>query len=168
MTKLSIQDFNQAWQIYVRCRVKLLADGIEQWTEEYPNERVLRKDIERGELYGIRKDGKWVGLICLNEEQDVEYKTVDWWDKLGRVLVVHRLAVDPEYQREGLAGKLMDFAEKYALEHAYDTIRLDAYSKNPHIIRFYKKRNYLVRGSVRFAYRVDPFICFEKGIGTEM
>ena len=167
MTRLSIHDYDQAWQIYVRCRAKLLAEGIEQWTEEYPNEKVLKKDIDNEDLYGIQKDGKWVGLICINEYQDEEYKMVDWKDKMGKVLVVHRLAVDPVYQREGLAGKLMDFAEKYAQEQAYDSIRLDAYSKNPHTIRFYKKRNYQVRGSVNFAYRVDPFICFEKAIFTD-
>ena len=70
--------------------------------------------------------------------------------------------IDPNYQGKGYAKKLMDFAEKFANENNYSSIRLDAYSQNKRVVEFYKKRNYIIRGSVNFPEREYPFHCMEK------
>jgi ribosomal protein S18 acetylase RimI-like enzyme len=71
-----------------------------------------------------------------------------------------------EYINRGYAQKLMDFAENFAKENNYSSIRLDAYSQNERVIEFYKKRNYFIRGNINFPERKHPFHCMEKEIIT--
>ena len=59
-----------------------------------------------------------------------------------RNIVVHRLAVRPDKQRQGIARRLMDFAEQWARDHEYDAIRLDTFNQNPGNQRFYLNRGY--------------------------
>lgn len=74
--------------------------------------------------------------------------------------------VDPKYQGKGYARKLMDFADKFANENNYSSIRLDVYSQNKRVIKFYEKRKYFIRGNVNFPEREHPFYCMEKEITT--
>lgn len=72
----------------------------------------------------IEANNQLAGMIVLKEDQPPEYKTVSWHYP-GRPLVVHRLTIDPKYQRWGLGKQLMVFAEAVAMQGGYDTIRLD-------------------------------------------
>ena len=60
----------------------------------------------------------------------------------------------------------MDFAESFAKENNYSSIRLDVNSQNMRVIEFYKKRNYSIRISVNLPEREYPFHCMEKKIIT--
>jgi hypothetical protein len=66
----------------------------------------------------------------------------------------------------GIAGLLMDFAERLALTNKYGSIRLDAYTGNPQAIRLYDGRGYVRTGQVFFPRRTLPFFCYEKVIGA--
>jgi ribosomal protein S18 acetylase RimI-like enzyme len=69
------------------------------------------------------------GVVSINSIQEDEYRSIPWEDKNGKILVIHRLAVHPKYQRKGYASKLMDFAEMPGFDNNYSSIRLDAYSE---------------------------------------
>ena len=56
----------------------------------------------------------------------------------------------------------MDFAERFAIENEYATIRLDAYSGNQRAIKFYEQQSYKKTGQVFFPKRTLPFYCYEK------
>jgi ribosomal protein S18 acetylase RimI-like enzyme len=139
-------------------------NGIHQWDEVYPNEEIITKDVDSRALYVLEQNGLCIAAVSLNQEQDAAYQKVHW---LGGepVLVVHRLCVDPAYQGNGLGNRLMDFAEEYAKQHAYASIRLDAYTGNPSAIRLYERRGYRKAGQVYFPRRTLPFFCFEKILG---
>jgi ribosomal protein S18 acetylase RimI-like enzyme len=95
----------------------------------------------------------------LNEMQSPEYAQLSW--QRSNPLVVHRLCVRPDRQGSGAARQLMDFAERFAAQHGYDSIRLDTYSGNPRAITLYERRGYRLAGYVRFRRRKLPFLCFE-------
>lgn len=135
--------------------------GIAQWDEIYPNREILEKDLERQEMHVIELDDRVSGLIVMNEDQSPEYADVHWRYP-GRALVVHRLTIDPGYQRCGLATRLMDFAEKTAALEGYNCIRLDAFTRNPGAFGLYEDRGYRKAGLVRF--RKGEFYCYEKPI----
>ncbi|HBF38124.1 MAG TPA: hypothetical protein DDW50_12470 [Firmicutes bacterium] len=78
--------------------------------------------------------------------------------------VIHRLAVNPEYQKQGIGRQLMDFAEKCALERGYTSIRLDAYSGNHRAVNLYENRGYKKVGQFFYPSREFPFYCYEKRI----
>jgi GNAT superfamily N-acetyltransferase len=148
-------------RLIAACTQTMREQGIDQWDEIYPNAEIIAKDVESRALYVLEQGDVCIAAVALNQEQDEAYQRVHW---LGGepVLVVHRLCVDPAYQGNGLGTRLMDFAEEYAKQHAYASIRLDAYTGNPSAIRLYERRGYRKAGQVYFPRRTLPFFCFEK------
>lgn len=137
------------------------SESIDQWNEDYPTREVFLSDLSVGTLFGIEQDDKILGIITVNEEQSPEYEELSWEGPNDNVAVIHRLVVHPQYQRQGLARILMDFAEDHAKKGGYDSIRLDAYSKNPRALRLYEQRGYKKIGKVMFPERNSPFFCYE-------
>jgi ribosomal protein S18 acetylase RimI-like enzyme len=135
--------------------------GIPQWDDIYPSKAILNTDVEKQQMHLIEVEGRVAGLIVINEDQSPEYAGVAWKHS-GRVLVVHRLTIHPDYQRGKLATCLMDFAEEMAAIEGYDCIRLDAFTRNPAAFALYENRGYRKAGIVRF--RKGEFFCYEKRI----
>jgi ribosomal protein S18 acetylase RimI-like enzyme len=140
------------------CVHQMHAQGIYQWDEIYPDETTFAGDIERHELYLLEHENRILGVVALNEFQEPVYQTVAWQFS-GKVLVVHRLAIDPAAQGQGYARELMKFTYKFAGEHRYATIRLDAFANNPRAVALYERSGYSKAGSVLF--RKGQFYCFE-------
>jgi ribosomal protein S18 acetylase RimI-like enzyme len=137
--------------------------GIHQWDGIYPDEKTVKCDIKQQQLYLLEDDGQVCGIIALNKFQEPEYKNVNW-EFTGRALVVHRLAIEPSRQRKGLAKMLMQFTHKYAVEKRYETIRLDAFIRNPVAVGLYEKLGYRKAGRVTF--RKGDFFCFEISVDS--
>jgi GNAT superfamily N-acetyltransferase len=161
--KLSqIDQLEGIFEIFNVCKDSMEKDGIFQWTDSYPNRQIILEDLSKSHSYSLFLDQLCCGVITLNTNQEPEYSNLDWDDKDGSCLVVHRLAVLPAYQKRGFASQLMNFAENYALEVGATSIRLDTYSANPKAVNFYEKRGYVKRGEVFFKGRKLAFFCFEK------
>jgi Acetyltransferases len=134
--------------------------GIDQWDLFYPNAEVIQEDLESGTLY-VDADKETIrGMIVLNEDQSREYATVDWNFRSNKALVIHRLCVDPRFQGNGIAGRLMGYAETFGCKQDYQVIRLDTFSRNPYALRLYDRLGYRRSGIVWFPK--GKFYCFEK------
>lgn len=162
-----IKEADRIVNICKRCGLFLRKNGIDQWDENYPRIEIIQEDIENQTLFVYTENEKILGLVVLNENQDEEYSEINWLtDSASRNIVVHRLAVDPEQQGKGIARKLMDFAELYAVEKEYNSIRLDTFSQNKRNQRFYSNREYTNLGPVFLKYKKEhPYFCYEKLIG---
>lgn len=151
--------------IVTRCIRDMCSKGIYQWDEVYPSAAVFEGDARAGSLYVIRQTGACVAAVCLNEEQPEEYGRLPWRYRSGRALVIHRLCVHPQWQGQGLAARLLAFAEEHAAGHGYAAIRFDAYSGNPRALALYERHGYeRVAGTVYFPRRELPFYCYEKEV----
>jgi len=157
----SINDLERAVEIVGTAVLRMNEQGIFQWDEFYPDKSVLRSDIDNQHMYVIENTGRVAGLIVLNEEESHGYSDIAWAYP-GRVLVVHRLTIDPEDQGRKLASRLMDFAELEAASKGYDAIRLDVFSRNPAAIALYERCGYRKAGTLSF--RKGIFFCFEKPV----
>jgi len=161
--KASEQDLEQLLAVVKSCGQNLIEQGIFQWNEKYPSKEVLLEDIELQELWKLEHGISIVGLIVLTENEDAEYQQVKWLTKNQKHLYIHRLAVHPDFQGKGYAQKLMDFAESFATENNYNSIRLDTFSQNKRNQQFYEKRNYIKLESIYFPNQSEfPFYCYEK------
>ena len=157
-----LTDLNTIFEIYKSAKHKLDSNGLFQWNSNYPTISIIADDIKKGLLYILTYANDIIGAINISEEQEKEYESVNWLFDYTKVLVIHRLVVDPKHQGQGFASALMDFAENYAKENNYTSIRLDAYSQNKKVLEFYRQRAYLIRGDVNFPGRAHPFYCMEK------
>ena len=140
----------------------MLAAGINQWDEFYPDRKTLETDIERRELW-ILSDSSLIGCICINSIQSCEYSALPWRYPDTSAFVFHRLMVDPEFQGRGHAKQIMNTAEINARSLGAHSIRLDAFLHNPPALRLYDSLGYERVGMVHF--RKGPFVCFEKLLG---
>jgi ribosomal protein S18 acetylase RimI-like enzyme len=167
INKSSVQDLEQLLFIVKSCGQNLIEQGIFQWNENYPSKAVLLEDIALQQIWKLEEGNSIVGLIVLTEIEDAEYQHVKWLTKNDKNLYIHRLAVHPNFQGKGFAQKLMNFAENYALENGYKSIRLDTFSQNKRNLQFYEKRNYIKLESIYFPNQsAFPFYCYEKIINV--
>ena len=149
-------------EIIELCKQQMHASGSDQWDEIYPTEAVVAADARADSLFTGWLDGLCAAAVCLNEQQAAEYAGLNWRDSGGRPLVIHRLCVDPALQNRGIAARLMDFAEDFARQNSYTSIRLDTYTGNPRALALYERRGYTRTGQIRFPRRRMMFDCFEK------
>lgn len=160
--KALLKDLNEIYNLTKNCANNLIENGIFQWNEQYPSKEILVKDIELQQLWKIVSNNKIVGVIVITEIEDEEYKHVNWLAESTKNLYIHRLAVDPKYQKKGFATQLMNFAENYAIVNHYNSVRLDTFSKNLRNLKFYQARNYQKLEAIYFPKQSEfPFYCFE-------
>lgn len=144
------------------CRLAMEANGIYQWTTEYPSKKAFENDIERNELYVLLHDNEIVGCIVISLFMDEEYRSVDWLTENTNNYYIHRLGVHPNYQGQGCAQRLMDFGENFAREHNAHSVRLDTFSQNKRNQKFYEQRGYIRLGDIFFPKQSEhPFHCYE-------
>ena len=155
-------DLDQIMAIIKRTVAIMNAEGNDQWSAEYPVQEDFAQDIARGELYVYCDEaGLPRGLVCLNEEQLEAYEPLAWRSD-GPALVIHRMAVDPEARRQGIATKLMHFAESTAAERGLGQMRTDTYHCNERMQALFQKMGYQYVGQCYFVEELGPFYCYEK------
>jgi len=165
ITKVNKEDASEIMDLLRACSKNMEKNGIFQWNEEhYPTLDIIKNDINNETLYKLNSDNKILAVITIDEEQHPFYEKVKWQGNGEKVLVVHRLAVHPDFQNKGYAKMLMRFVEGYAFKNGYTSIRLDVYSKNKIALEFYRKNHYKSNGKVYFPFREFSFYCFEKEI----
>lgn len=135
--------------------------GIFQWNEKYPTKSVLQADIENEHMHVVEDTGVVARFVVINQEEYPGYSDISWTYS-GKILAVHRLTIDPEYQGKKLSSRLMDFVERKAVSKGYNAIRLDAFVHNPAAMALYEGRGYEKAGVMQF--EKGDFICYESAI----
>lgn len=160
--KANSSDLSKLLQITRSCARAMELKNIFQWNNGYPSLSAFENDINNNWLYVIINDKKIIGCICISDFMDKEYESVKWLTKNDNNIYIHRLAVTPTHQRMGYAQEMMSFAEDFARENKYLSVRLDTFSKNVNNQNFYQKRGYKKLGNIFFPNQSEsPFYCYE-------
>lgn len=160
--KGTLQDITAIMAMTKACAKAMIANGIYQWNDHYPNKEAFIKDVNRQELYVLEIEGSIVGTVVISTLMDEEYIPIKLLTKSDNNLYIHRLAIHPDYQGNGFAQKLMEFAENYAIDNNYTSIRLDTFSQNKRNQKFYELRGYKRLGDIFFPKQSEyPFHCYE-------
>tara|TARA_B100001142_G_scaffold198193_1_gene196985 strand:- start:149 stop:649 length:501 start_codon:yes stop_codon:yes gene_type:complete len=160
--KANSSDLNRLLQITSSCAKAMELKNIFQWNDLYPSLFTFENDINNNWLYVFVKKKKIIGCICVSDFMDKEYEPVKWLTKNNNNIYIHRLAVDPAHQGMGYGQEMMSFAEDFARENKYLSVRLDTFSKNINNQTFYKKRGYTKLGNIFFPNQSEsPFYCYE-------
>jgi GNAT superfamily N-acetyltransferase len=64
------------------------------------------------------------------------------WYSEPHVARAHQFAVDPEFQRRGIGGSLMEWAEQWAHRHGYLELAIDTAEPAEHLVAFYSQRGF--------------------------
>ena len=113
--------------------------------------------------YIIEDNELIMGCICISLKIDDVYKDVKWLTPNRNNVYLHRLAIHPNFQGQGLALKLMEYAEDFTIKNGCISIRLDTFSGNPKNNKFYTLQGYTKLEKIFYRNQSDmPFHCFEK------
>lgn len=138
------------------------ACGNLQWDDSYPNEEVFRRDMDLDQLWVSEDQGRITGVAAITTDQEPEYADVGW-DITELAVVVHRLAVDPDFQGQGVATALMRQTETVAKDRKISLLRLDTNSQNEATQRLFPKLGYTFAGEIGLGFRPGlRFRCYEK------
>ena len=96
-----INDINDIMKMIHDCANDLIGQNIFQWNEKYPSRDIFLSDIQKKNLFILKNNSVIIGCIALSHEKDIEYTDVKWLTKDDKNLYVHRLAVDPKFQKKG-------------------------------------------------------------------
>lgn len=161
--KAKLSEIEQILTITRACAAKMTSEGILQWNEHYPSIQAFQKDVARQELYVLLIEDTIIGSIVISSEKDSEYNQIDWLTEDSHHYYIHRVAIDPNFQKKGYAKKLMDFAEDFAEAQQAVSVRLDTFSQNKRNQKFYEARAYTRLGNIYFPKQSEhPFYCYEK------
>ena len=144
--KADISQLDEIFSLYQKAIIIMENDGIHQWDEIYPDKAVLEEDINKNQMYIGIKDQKIAVCFVLSEECDEEYKNGKWEYPEARFTVIHRLCVNPDFQKQGIATQTMEYLERLCKSEGYDSIRLDCFTENPYSRKLYEKAGYYVVG----------------------
>jgi len=160
--KAKLSEIQEIITITRACGEKMASEGIFQWNQHYPNKEAFINDIARDELFVLLSEKTVIGCVVISLVKDKEYEDISWLTEDSRHYYIHRLAVDPKFQKQGKAKELMDFAEALARKNKMISIRLDTFSQNHRNQRFYEARGYQRLGNIFFPKQSEhPFYCYE-------
>ena len=161
--KATINDLDRIIEITKACAVFMISNKIFQWNEHYPNIETFEEDVLNQNLYVLEIKNKLIGCLVISNKMDEFYSKVNWLTPNKNNLYLHRLAVDPDYQKKGYAKQLMSFSFEFAKANNIISIRLDTFSGNPFNNIFYSNLGFEKLGEIYFRKQSDkPFYCFEK------
>lgn len=89
-------DIPRIREIYAEARRFMAANGNPtQWTDGYPREEQIRRDLKLEQLYVCREDGRIVGVFCYFLGNEPDYREIfeGAWLQDSPYGVVHRIAV---------------------------------------------------------------------------
>ncbi|MFF3731825.1 GNAT family N-acetyltransferase [Streptomyces sp. NPDC002476] len=118
--------------------------GTDQWSTPFPAEHVAAS-VNAGEVFLVkeREEGEAVATVTLDHNIDPEIW--DLWTPEEReepALYVHKLTVDRRYGGRGLGGRLLDWAGDRAARQGARWLRLDAWTSNVRLHRYYLQQGF--------------------------
>lgn len=130
MTKVSITDYSPPHQAAIRRILERIG-----WAEQYVNaaERNAEAFSQNREVYGV--------YIATAGDSVVGFVYVQFheWNRLAQI---QGLAVDPSYQRQGIAAELVENAERFAREKGARGVYVDTPTLNRKGRDFYEAIGY--------------------------
>lgn len=98
-----------------------------------------RHRVSTGHCFVAELDSKVIGTITYYEPS--ERTGCEYYRRQG-VCHLGQLAVDPELQQQGVAGRLMRHAEEYARSRGMSEVALDTAEPATHLISWYERMGY--------------------------
>ncbi|MBQ4104823.1 MAG: GNAT family N-acetyltransferase [Clostridia bacterium] len=158
--KAAIEDLPPVLDIYREGVRNMISNGINQWDDEYPNEKVISEDIRKGELNLCICNGEIAAAYALNTHADPDYDNAKWQNPDANWCAMHRLCVSPRFHRRGIATACMLNIEQDALSQGFEAVHLDTFSGNSRAMELYNKLGYKQVGEMFWTR--GRFVIFEK------
>lgn len=140
----------------------MLEQGNPQWNSEYPAFSDFQVDVNNGDLWVALFQGEIVGFCAITKEQGEDYAAA--FDISKEAIVPHRLGVSIRARGKGVAKALLKQAEKIALDHSFQFVRIDTHRANTITNTLFPLLGYVYLKDITFAGETGTYCCYEKQI----
>lgn len=155
------EDALKIWEILQQAIQRRKQDGSEQWQDGYPNLSVVKKDIEDGYGYVLTDGATVIGYCAIMINDEPAYANIDGkWLTDGDFVVYHRVAIAENYLGKGLAQRMLQHIEAFAISNGIFSVKADTNFDNAGMLRMFEKMGYTYCGEV--ISRGLPRKAFEK------
>lgn len=144
------------------CILDMNKKGLSHWNSAYPGPEKIQQDLRDGSIYLVKDRGVCKGMVTLNESEPEDYKQLVFPAARKKPMYLQHIAVHPKWQGQGIATRMVDFAQKLALEKGFDAIRLDFFQPSEGARQLCKKKSFKEVAPFHSAYQKIPFVCYEK------
>lgn len=149
--KAKIFEIPQIWGILQQAIARRKEDGSNQWQDGYPNLGVIQNDIDKNAGFVLTEEDTIIGYSALLINDEPEYEKIEGkWLTTDDFVVFHRVAISESHLGKGLAKKLLEFIEKFALSNNIHSIKADTNFDNFAMIKVFEKLGYTYCGEVYF------------------
>jgi hypothetical protein len=144
------------------CITELTSRGCLHWSVLTPQ---ITEDIDKGNVFIIKTRNISVGTIILDPQKTYSNKNQVNNEKTDdNVLYINRLIIHPKWFSREIGNELVLFAEKYASDHKFQSVRFEVFAENTPVIDLFNSFQYKKAGEVHLPFQNIPFICLEKKI----
>jgi GNAT superfamily N-acetyltransferase len=109
------------------------------WDKKYPNEDLIKWDIERKGLWGVFDDKSLIAICFAGERCEDGEENYTWREDLKKRGTFARIGVSPSHQNKGIGTYLVDFILKKLKEQNFDGVRILVGTENENAIKLYTK-----------------------------
>lgn len=148
-------------KIYEDGSLKLKNLGIDQWQgSDKPNLNNFKDLIKNKNIYVLEDQGKLVSTVIIYDyDEDYENNLDGEWKSPRPYVALHRIGTLGDARKKGYGRKIIEFAENYARENNFKSVRIDTHRENKSMQNLLKSLAYTYVGLVylggtseRFAY----------------
>ncbi len=149
--KAKPEDRIRIWEIIQQAILRRKNDGSRQWQDGYPNEDVIKNDIEKGIGYVLTEGNTIAGYTAILFNDEPAYHELKGkWLTNDDFVVVHRLAISDDFAGKGLAQRIMLFTEGIGKENNIFSVKVDTNFDNIPMLKIFEKLGYTYCGEVTF------------------
>jgi GNAT superfamily N-acetyltransferase len=149
--KATTSEIPTIWGILQQAITRRKEDGSSQWQDGYPNQDVVRKDVEAGQGFVLTEGENIIGYSAVLINDEPEYAKIKGeWLSNDDFVVVHRIAISEEHLGKGLSKKIMEFIEEFALSNNIYSVKADTNFDNIGMLKIFEKSGYKYCGKVYF------------------
>lgn len=149
--RATYSDIDSIMGIIHSAQMSLYELGIDQWQDNYPSRDVIMLDIEVGAGYVMCNNERVIGYAAIVLSGECAYEQIDnLWQTGSNYVVVHRLCVDNNTRRQGVAIELMRYAANMARNEGYKGFRIDTHKGNIRMMSMMQKFDFRHVGKIMY------------------
>lgn len=120
----------------------------------YPTEEFLINSIQRQELFVGVMDENFVAAAVVNHNCAKGYEEIEWGINASQeeISVIHALGISHEYQRQGIAKRMVEEIIHISKENHQKVIRLDVLKSNVAAQKLYSSVGFQYKDTVEMFY----------------
>ena len=127
----------------------------------HPSDEIIRNSIDKKELYVLADGDEIVACVIANDEKIDGYADAPWQIDSDEVIVLHVLAVHPNYRGQGLARRLVENVMELERKAGKKALRLDVIENNTTAEKLYQKLGFQYIQTKTLYYDVVGIMTFK-------